>query len=112
MTDLRAARSTAGRRPRARARVAPVTRGQPTQPAVTREPRTADSNGQGAGDRAVDGVRPHAHEGMPRHGGRYPSIVDAIGHTPLVEIPGMCPNPNVRLYAKLEFTNPTGSLKD
>jgi cysteine synthase B len=56
--------------------------------------------------------RPHAHEGAPRHGGRYPSIVDAIGHTPLVEIPRMCPNPNVRLYAKLEFLNPTGSVKD
>ncbi len=55
---------------------------------------------------------PHAHEGAPRHGGRYASIVDAIGHTPLVEIPRMCPNPNVRLYAKLEFLNPTGSVKD
>jgi cysteine synthase B len=57
-------------------------------------------------------LRPHAHEGTPPHGGRYPSIVDAIGHTPLVEIPRMCPNPNVRLYAKLEFLNPTGSVKD
>lgn len=57
-------------------------------------------------------LRPHAHEGTPPHGGRYPSIVDAIGHTPLVEIPRMCPNPNVRLYAKLEFMNPTGSVKD
>ena len=60
----------------------------------------------------ADGLRPHAHEGAPPHGGRYPSIVDAIGHTPLVEIPAMCPNPNVRLYAKLEFVNPTGSVKD
>ena len=57
-------------------------------------------------------LRPHAHEGHGPHGGRYPSIVDAIGHTPLVEIPSMCPNPNVRLYAKLEFMNPTGSVKD
>ncbi len=55
---------------------------------------------------------PHAHEGSPPHGGRYASIVDAIGHTPLVEIPRMCPNPHVRLYAKLEFLNPTGSVKD
>jgi len=55
---------------------------------------------------------PHAHEGAPPHGGRFASIVDAIGHTPLVEIPRMCPNPNVRLYAKLEFMNPTGSVKD
>jgi cysteine synthase B len=57
-------------------------------------------------------LRPHAHEGLGPHGGRYASIVDAIGHTPLVEIPLMCPNPNVRLYAKLEFLNPTGSVKD
>ena len=60
----------------------------------------------------LERLRPHAHEGSPPHGGRYPSIVDAIGHTPLVEIARMCPNPNVRLYAKLEFMNPTGSVKD
>jgi len=60
----------------------------------------------------VERLRPHAHEGTGPHGGRYPSIVDAIGHTPLVEIPRMCPNDNVRLYAKLEFMNPTGSVKD
>jgi cysteine synthase B len=47
-----------------------------------------------------------------RSGGRYASIIDAIGHTPLVEIPRMCPNPRVHLYAKLEFLNPTGSVKD
>ena len=45
-------------------------------------------------------------------GGRYASIVDAIGHTPLVEIPRMSPNPDVRLLAKLELNNPTGSVKD
>jgi [CysO sulfur-carrier protein]-thiocarboxylate-dependent cysteine synthase len=55
---------------------------------------------------------PHAHEGAPMHGGRFPSIIEAIGHTPLVEIPQLCPNPNVRLYAKLEGVNPTGSVKD
>jgi [CysO sulfur-carrier protein]-thiocarboxylate-dependent cysteine synthase len=44
--------------------------------------------------------------------GRYESIVDAIGHTPLVGIPRMSPNPAVRLYAKLELYNPTGSVKD
>ncbi|CAN5474574.1 hypothetical protein BH20CHL6_BH20CHL6_01240 [soil metagenome] len=60
----------------------------------------------------IERLRPHAHEGARPHGGRYPSIVDAIGHTPLVEIPRMSPNPNVRLYAKLEFLNPTGSVKD
>ncbi|MGD8683412.1 MAG: cysteine synthase family protein [Chloroflexota bacterium] len=60
----------------------------------------------------IDALRPHAHGGNARHGGRYPSIVDAIGFTPLVEVPNVCPNPNVRLYAKLEFMNPTGSVKD
>jgi cysteine synthase B len=60
----------------------------------------------------LERLRPHAHEGVGPHGGRFPSIVDAIGHTPLVEIPRVCPNPNVRMYAKLEATNPTGSVKD
>ncbi len=45
-------------------------------------------------------------------GGRYASIADAIGRTPLVAIPRMSPNPDVALYAKLEFLNPTGSVKD
>jgi cysteine synthase B len=39
-------------------------------------------------------------------------VVDAIGNTPLVEISRMSPNPNVRIYAKLEGCNPTGSVKD
>lgn len=42
----------------------------------------------------------------------YHSILDLIGNTPLVEIPRLSPNPNVRLYAKLEGQNPTGSVKD
>jgi cysteine synthase B len=54
----------------------------------------------------------HAHEGLVRHGGRYADILDAIGHTPLVEIPRMSPNPDVRIFAKLEMLNPTGSVKD
>src|SRR4051812_42390911 len=54
----------------------------------------------------------HAHEVGAPHGGRYGDILDAIGHTPLVEIPRMSPNPAVRIYAKLEMVNPTGSVKD
>jgi [CysO sulfur-carrier protein]-thiocarboxylate-dependent cysteine synthase len=42
----------------------------------------------------------------------YPDIVSAIGHTPLVEIARMSPKPTVRLFAKLEMANPTGSVKD
>jgi cysteine synthase B len=45
-------------------------------------------------------------------GRRFESIVDAIGHTPLVRIQRLSPNPDVALYAKLEFLNPTGSVKD
>jgi [CysO sulfur-carrier protein]-thiocarboxylate-dependent cysteine synthase len=47
----------------------------------------------------------------PTHG-HYADILDAIGHTPLVEIPRMSPLPDVRIFAKLEMTNPTGSVKD
>jgi cysteinyl-tRNA synthetase len=41
-----------------------------------------------------------------------PSILDNIGHTPLVEIKRLNPNPNVTLLAKLEYFNPGGSVKD
>jgi cysteine synthase len=42
----------------------------------------------------------------------YNSIIDAIGHTPLVEMKNLSPSPSVRLFAKLEGHNPTGSIKD
>ena len=41
-----------------------------------------------------------------------PSLLDLIGSTPLVELPRISPKPSVRLYAKLEGQNPTGSIKD
>jgi [CysO sulfur-carrier protein]-thiocarboxylate-dependent cysteine synthase len=40
------------------------------------------------------------------------SLLDLIGRTPLVELPRLAPKPSVRLYAKLEGQNPTGSIKD
>jgi [CysO sulfur-carrier protein]-thiocarboxylate-dependent cysteine synthase len=40
------------------------------------------------------------------------SILDLIGRTPLVELSRLAPKPTVRLYAKLEAQNPTGSIKD
>jgi cysteine synthase B len=43
---------------------------------------------------------------------RTNDILDAIGNTRLVGIPRMSPKPSVRLWAKLEGDNPTGSLKD
>ncbi len=45
-------------------------------------------------------------------GGRYGDIVEAIGNTPLVELKRLTPKPGVRIYAKLEGHNPTGSVKD
>ncbi|MBJ7459896.1 MAG: cysteine synthase family protein [Thermoleophilaceae bacterium] len=45
-------------------------------------------------------------------GGRYADIVESIGHTPLVELKRLSPSPGVRLWAKLESHNPTGSVKD
>src|SRR5919204_5291526 len=45
-------------------------------------------------------------------GGKYGDIVQAIGHTPLVELRRLSPKPTVRLWAKLESHNPTGSVKD
>jgi cysteine synthase len=41
-----------------------------------------------------------------------PSVLDLVGGTPLVELPRLAPKPSVRLYAKLEGQNPTGSIKD
>jgi cysteine synthase len=40
------------------------------------------------------------------------SLLDLVGRTPLVELPRLAPKPSVRLYAKLEGQNPTGSIKD
>ena len=40
------------------------------------------------------------------------SVLDLVGSTPLVELSHLSPNPNVKIYAKLEGQNPTGSIKD
>jgi cysteine synthase len=45
-------------------------------------------------------------------GGRYGDIVQSIGHTPLIELKTLSPKPGVRVWAKLESRNPTGSVKD
>ena len=42
----------------------------------------------------------------------YASIVDLIGNTPIIEVSELSPNPDVRIYAKLEGQNPAGSVKD
>ncbi|HUB39051.1 MAG TPA: cysteine synthase [Streptosporangiaceae bacterium] len=43
---------------------------------------------------------------------RYESLLDTVGGTPLVGLPRLSPGPDVRLWAKLEDRNPTGSVKD
>ena len=43
---------------------------------------------------------------------RSDNIVEAIGNTPLVELPSFSPRQGVRIFAKLEGHNPTGSVKD
>ncbi len=45
-------------------------------------------------------------------GGRYGDVVQSIGNTPLIELPGLSPKPGVHIWAKLESRNPTGSVKD
>ncbi len=43
---------------------------------------------------------------------RFDSLIDSVGHTPLVGLPRLSPSTDVRLWAKLEQDNPTGSVKD
>jgi cysteine synthase len=43
---------------------------------------------------------------------RFDSLVDSVGQTPLVGLPRLSPSADVRLWAKLEDRNPTGSIKD
>jgi len=81
------------------------------KPAVVRPLERDDGKDRGRPDPGGH-VHVHAHEALTPHGGRYDDILDSIGHTPLVEIPRMSPNPNVRIFAKLEMVNPTGSVKD
>jgi len=48
----------------------------------------------------------------PTGAGSYPDLVAAIGNTPMVELRRLAPHATVRIFAKLEGTNPSGSLKD
>jgi cysteine synthase len=43
---------------------------------------------------------------------RFDSLLESVGRTPLVGLPRLSPSPDVRLWAKLEQDNPTGSVKD
>jgi [CysO sulfur-carrier protein]-thiocarboxylate-dependent cysteine synthase len=55
--------------------------------------------------------------GLPRLqnkpcGGRYGDVIQSIGNTPLIELRRLSPKPGVRIWAKMESRNPTGSVKD
>jgi cysteine synthase len=43
---------------------------------------------------------------------RFASLLESVGGTPLVGLPRLSPSPDIRLWAKLEDRNPTGSVKD
>jgi cysteine synthase B len=49
---------------------------------------------------------------MSKVTGNKLGLLDAIGNTPLVELANLNSNPGVKLYAKVEGTNPGGSIKD
>ena len=42
----------------------------------------------------------------------YSSVLDLIGNTPVVDVSALSPTPGVRIVAKLEGSNPGGSIKD
>ena len=43
---------------------------------------------------------------------RFDTLLDSVGGTPLIGLPRLSPSPDVRVWAKLEDRNPTGSIKD
>ncbi len=45
-------------------------------------------------------------------GGTFHDLVESIGHTPMVELSSFSPREEVKVFAKLESANPTGSVKD
>ena len=59
-----------------------------------------------------DGGLPQSTEAARRRAPVASSLLDLVGSTPLVELPRISPKPDVKLYAKLEGQNPTGSIKD
>jgi cysteine synthase len=48
----------------------------------------------------------------PTSAGGQADLVTSIGHTPTIELRRLAPSPHVRIWAKLEAANPTGSVKD
>ena len=42
----------------------------------------------------------------------FPGVLESIGNTPLVQLRRVVPRDSAKVFAKLEFSNPTGSMKD
>jgi len=68
---------------------------------------------------AMAGGAPSRDEGVPAaarapfsRGPVVAGVLDLVGGTPLVELTRLAPKPGVRIFAKLEGQNPTGSIKD
>src|SRR5688572_8402408 len=48
----------------------------------------------------------------PAGAGIHSDLIASIGNTPMVELRRLAPSPRIRIWAKLEGANPTGSVKD
>src|SRR5690349_4440515 len=64
------------------------------------------------GPRAEPEALKSASQATPQRLAPASSLLDLVGNTPLVELPRLTPKESVRIYAKLEGQNPTGSIKD
>src|SRR5437868_9268678 len=56
-------------------------------------------------------IQPPASQ-LPTHSGATESIVDLVGHTPLLHLSRFAAPPLADIYAKLEYFGPGGSVKD
>jgi cysteine synthase B len=59
-----------------------------------------------------DRIKSFAHSIVEAFIHHIMTIIDLVGNTPLVELTKLNPNPNVKIYGKLEGNNPAGSVKD
>jgi [CysO sulfur-carrier protein]-thiocarboxylate-dependent cysteine synthase len=78
--------------------------------------RTLDGLETAVGDAATVILLPAMAGGAPSRQGHKlvtaDSLLDLVGNTPLIELKRLSSKPGVKIYAKLEGENPTGSIKD
>ena len=60
----------------------------------------------------LPGIHPLSLQSRPITTNIKANILEAIGNTPLIELTDLSPDPDVRIFAKYEAANPTGSIKD